>query len=115
MDDTKFIALMSDSNADFNIIVSKDNLNAFADQLISRARVELAAKAEQTRQQKDDDETFFSRKEASAYLGVCETTLWKWAKPDCGYLLPVRVGTKVKYRKSDLDRIKLGKARDKPP
>ena len=114
MDDTKFIALMSDSNADFNIIVSKDNLTAFADHLISHFRLELEAKAEQTRQQQDDDETFFSRKEASAYLGVCETTLWKWAKPDCGYLLPVRVGARVKYRKSDLDRVKLGRQREEP-
>ena len=114
MDDTKFIALMSDSNADFNIIVSKDNLKAFADHLFSHFHLELEAKAEQTRRQQDDDETFFSRKEASAYLGVCGTTLWKWAKPDCGYLLPVRVGARVKYRKSDLDRVKLGRQREEP-
>ena len=63
MDDIKFIALMSDSNADFNIIVSKDNLKAFADHLISHFRLELEAKAEQTRRQQDDNETFFSRKE----------------------------------------------------
>ena len=49
MDNTKFIALMSDNNADFNIIVSKDNLKAFADHLISHFRLELEAKAEQTR------------------------------------------------------------------
>ena len=114
MDDTKFIALMSDNNVDFNIIVSKDNLKAFADYLFSNFRLELAAKAEQTKQQQDDDETFFSRKEASAYLGVCETILWKWAKPDCGYLLPVRVGARVKYRKSDLDRVKLGRPKEEP-
>ena len=114
MDNTKFLALMGDSNADFNIIVTKENLTAFADQLICRARQELADKAEQAAQQKADDETFYSRKEAAAYLGVCETTLWKWAKPKVGYLLPVRVGSKVMYRKSDLDHIKLGKPRDNP-
>ena len=114
MDDIKFLALMGDNNADFNITVSKENLLAFVDALISRARLELAEKAEQAKKQQEDDETFLTRKEASAYLDVCETTLWKWAKPDCGYLLPVRVGSKVKYRKSDLDRVKLGRTRDKP-
>lgn len=114
MDNIKFLALMGDNNADFNITVSKENLLAFADMLINRARLELAAKAEQKKQQKVEDETFFSRKDASAYLDVSETTLWKWAKPDCGYLLPVRVGSKVKYRKSDLDRVKFGRSKDKP-
>ena len=89
-------------------------MKAFAEHLISHVRLELAAEAEQTRQQKNDDETFFTRKEASAYLEVCETTLWKWAKPECGYLLPVRVGSKVKYRKSDLDRVKLGRSKEEP-
>ena len=108
MDNLRFLAIMNDGNADFNIIVSKENLMAFADQLITKAREELAVKAEQEQQQKADEETLLSRKEASAYLGVCETTLWNWAKPDSGYLLPVRVGSKVQYRKSDLDRIKFG-------
>ena len=45
MDNTKFIALMSDNNADFNIIVSKDNLKAFADHLINHFRLELETKA----------------------------------------------------------------------
>ena len=114
MDNIKFLALMGDSNADFNIIVSKENLLAFAKQLIDMALFEASEKEAQANQQKMDEETFFTRKEAAAYLEVCETTLWKWAKPDCGYLLPVRVGSKVKYRKSDLDRVKLGRQREAP-
>ena len=108
MDNLRFLAIMNDGNADINLVVSKENLMAFADQLITRAREELAAKAEQEQRQKTNEETLLTRKEACAYLGVCETTLWNWAKSDVGYLLPVRVGSKVMYRKSDLDRIKSG-------
>ncbi len=47
-----------------------------------------------------------TRKEALRLLGVAAGTLWKWGKE--GYLTPVYVGSKVYYRKSDLERI-LGK------
>jgi len=114
MNNVNFLALMGDDTADFNIVVSKENLLAFANLLILKDRQEQAEKAEQEQKQKVAEETFLTRKEAAAYLEVCETTLWKWAKPDCEYLLPVRVGSKVKYRKSDLDRIKLGRSRDNP-
>lgn len=41
------------------------------------------------------------RKEAAKMLGVSASTLWKWDK--CGYLTPVKVGTKVLYRYRDIE------------
>jgi predicted DNA-binding transcriptional regulator AlpA len=35
--------------------------------------------------------------------GVCDTTLWHWSKKN--YLKPVKVGNKVRYRQSDIQRI----------
>ena len=44
-----------------------------------------------------------SRAEVSRALGVTMTTLWRWSKE--GYLTPVKIGTKVLYRASDIDRM----------
>jgi len=44
-----------------------------------------------------------SRKETAKMLGVTLTTLWQWAKG--GYLVPVKIGTKVMYKASDVDAI----------
>lgn len=44
-----------------------------------------------------------TRKETAEMLGVTTTTLWQWAK--AGYLVPVKIGTKVMYRASDVDAL----------
>ena len=42
-----------------------------------------------------------TRKETARMLGVTLATLWQWAKS--GYLTPVKIGTRVMYRPSDVD------------
>ena len=44
-----------------------------------------------------------TRQEAAAALNVTLATLWRWNK--IGYLAPVKIGSKVLYRASDIDRI----------
>lgn len=39
--------------------------------------------------------------------GVDPSTLWRWEK--AGYLAPVRIGTKVYYRRGDIARLVDGK------
>lgn len=46
-----------------------------------------------------------TRKETAEKLGVTLTTLWHWQKS--GYLTPVKIGTKVMYRPSDVDELLL--------
>lgn len=44
-----------------------------------------------------------TRNEVAKTLGVTLTTLWQWAKS--GYLVPVKIGTKVMYRATDVDAL----------
>ena len=44
-----------------------------------------------------------TREDAAKALNVTLTTLWRWAKT--GYLVPVKIGTKVLYRASDIDAL----------
>lgn len=51
-------------------------------------------------------ETYPSREKVMEMLDVCESTLWRWAKN--GYLVPLNVGGKRRYRMSDVKRILEG-------
>lgn len=44
-----------------------------------------------------------TRQEAAQALNVTLTTLWRWDK--IGYLQPVKIGTKVLYKATDIDAI----------
>ena len=44
-----------------------------------------------------------TRNEVAAALRVSMSTLWRWAKS--GYLMPVKIGSKVLYRAADIDGI----------
>ncbi|HRW99892.1 MAG TPA: helix-turn-helix domain-containing protein [Cyclobacteriaceae bacterium] len=43
-------------------------------------------------------------------LDIHVTTLYRWEKQN--YLIPIRIGTKVRYRKSDIEKL-LGNRIDK--
>ena len=113
MEDYKFISFMGDQSASFSVQTSKENLIAFADYLIDRSRERQQRRQEQEERQVQDSRTPLSRKETCEYLGVCEATLWKWAKSK--YLVPIKTGSKVRYRKSELDRIRFGSTSDPYP
>lgn len=44
-----------------------------------------------------------SSTDAEKALGVTSATLWRWGKS--GYLVPIKIGRKNYYLKSDIDRI----------
>lgn len=50
------------------------------------------------------EDSLLSAKEVEKLLGVAHSTLWRWEKNN--YLNPVRVGTKLFYKKSDVEQIK---------
>ena len=52
-------------------------------------------------------ETYPSREKVMEMLDVSESTLWRWSK--IGYLVPLNVGGKRRYRMSDVKRILEGK------
>ena len=69
----------------------------------------LIAEAKQQLEQTITDqntETYPSREKVMEMLDVSETTLWRWAK--IGYLVPLNVGGKRRYKLSDVKRILEG-------
>ena len=49
------------------------------------------------------EEIYLTREKVMEILGVSPTTLWRWEK--AGYLVPFSIGTKRRYRKSEVDKI----------
>lgn len=83
-----------------NIIVSltSEQLNEFAEQILSGARAIYETKVQ--------PEQYLTRKQTAEMLDVDLSTLWRYDKQ--GYLCPVEIGGKRKYKLSDINRI-LGK------
>ena len=48
-------------------------------------------------------ETYLTKEEVKQLCGVCDTTLWHWNKRD--YLKPVKIGSKLRYRLSDIKKL----------
>ena len=46
------------------------------------------------------EEKYLTAEETAQMLGVDKSTLWRWNK--CNYLTNVKIGSKVRYRESDV-------------
>lgn len=71
-------------------------------QMITNAILEAKEQVEEERKNAEEVAAM-SRNEAAARLRVSVHTLWRWARD--GYLVPKRVGRRVLYLKSDVDKI----------
>ena len=90
-----------ESHPDVIISIRAADLLAANEELIKRTRQEL--------EQLNTDantETYPSAKKVAELLDVDKSTLWRWAK--VGYLVPINVGGKRRYRMSDVKRILEG-------
>ena len=73
---------------------------------LMKANRELVAETVKALEQKLTDantETYPSADKVAEMLDVSRPTLWRWEK--IGYLVPIRVGGKVRYKMSDVKRI----------
>lgn len=78
--------------------ITLNDLRAVVSELYAQEQQHITkAKAEQMEQ------ATISPREAAKALGVSLTTLWRWHRE--GYLVPVKVGKKTLYRKSDIDKL----------
>ena len=84
--------------------VPHDDLIDFAREIIERTKEMDDAEMAEASASKEDD--YYTRKEVMALLKRCDSTMTKWAH--AGYLVPVRVGGKHLYRKSDVEKL-IGK------
>lgn len=95
---TDLLAIIQNGNGNIKLEVTGEDLLLFSNQLISRAKHELSTAIAEARKEK-----YLTKEEVKTMCGVCDTTLWHWSKKN--YLKPVKVGNKVRYRQSDIQRI----------
>lgn len=95
--DEKIIRMLQNGNANVKLELSSNDLLAFSDILIARAKSELQIQME------DRKEEYFTRVDVKKLFGVCDATLWHWNRR--GYLTSIKIGSKVRYRKSDIQKI----------
>ena len=85
-------------NQNVQLVVSASDLR----ELVNEWYDEREAQKEAERKSIVESERISST-DAEKTLGVTSATLWRWAKS--GYLVPIKVGRKNVYLKSDIDRI----------
>ena len=97
------IESLVEQGANVKLEVSPADLKMFAESIVQRT---MAARQEEldAEMQRAAEETWL--KQVRELLNVCDGTLNLWAKR--GYLVPVKVGNKNMYAKSDIHRIQTG-------
>lgn len=78
------------------MIVSKDDLESVVQNAVDRV----------LEQREHKPEVYLSAEETAKRLKVDRSTLWRWNKE--GYLISNKVGNKVRYKLSDIERIQRG-------
>lgn len=100
--DNKFQSILEKGEktpAQFDLrFMSIGDLLEFSNELINRAKTELTAEISEAQK-----EQYLTRQEVKEICGVCDATLWHWNKKN--YLKAIKVGSKVRYKMSDIRRI----------
>ncbi|MBQ9660816.1 MAG: helix-turn-helix domain-containing protein [Bacteroidales bacterium] len=99
-------SIIENGCANVTIQITAKDLKDFANHLF-----ETAVRRARAEQASADGEDYLSKAEVMELFGVCDTTLWLWAKNN--YLKPVKAGRKVLYRKGDVERF-LSAKEDRP-
>jgi hypothetical protein len=81
-----------------NITLKAGELIEAIDYCVNRTRKELEQQITDA-----NTETYPSPDQVSKMLDVDKSTLWRWRKQ--GYLMPVEIGGKRRYRMSDINKI----------
>ncbi len=77
--------------------VKGNDLLTFADKLVK----ETVKEAETRLKEQNKTDELLTRQQVSEMLGVSLATLWHWEKKQI--LNPVKIGSKVRYRRSDVE------------
>lgn len=94
---TEFLStLEKEPNANVQLIVTLSDLKEFATSLIKEL-------ADEKSNSKEKEELLLTTSQVANKLQCDPSTLWRWAK--VGYLVPIRVGQKKRYRLSDINKI----------
>lgn len=88
--------LLRDEHANVSVTLSLADLREFVNELLENGTAANPAPAEVERSRE-----LMTRDEVCEYLGVTKPTLHRWNK--LGYLTCVKVGSKVRYRREDIE------------
>ena len=99
------IESLVDMGANVKLEVTPTDLKMFAESIIQRTIV-AQQEEQKAAMQREAEETYLNTKQVRELLNVCEGTLNLWAKR--GYLVPVKVGNKNMYAKSDIRSVQTG-------
>ena len=99
------IETLAEQGANVKLEITPSDLKMFADSIVQRT---ILAQQEEHKavMQREAEEVYLNTKQVRELLNVCEGTLNLWAKR--GYLVPVKVGNKNMYAKSDVRRVQTG-------
>ena len=99
------IESLVDMGANVKLEVTPTDLKMFAESIIQRT---IVAQQEEQKAaiQREAKEIYLNTKQVRELLNVCDGTLNLWAKR--GYLVPIKVGNKNMYAKSDIRRVQTG-------
>ena len=101
------IETLVEQGANVKLEITPSDLKMFAESIVQRT---ILAQQEEHKavMQREAEEVYLNTKQVRELLDVCEGTLNLWAKR--GYLVPVKVGNKNMYAKSDVRRVQIGRA-----
>lgn len=92
------IAELAKHCPDVTISIKVGDLMEANKQLVEDLRISLEKQIRDKREEK-----YLSSDDVCEMLNVSKPTLWRWEKMD--YLIPIRVGGKVRYKLSDVKQI----------
>ena len=99
----QLVTAISRGEKHISLTLTGKSILALARELSQYILVENATKASKEK----DDDVLLTKKEVMKRLGVSSTTLWNWENDR--YLLPVKIGRKIFYRLSDINKLLDGK------
>ncbi|GFH99214.1 hypothetical protein IMSAGC004_01617 [Bacteroidaceae bacterium] len=82
--------MLKEGRAHVKVEMNAEDLKAFSEDLIRRAKDELGSMVEAAKK-----ERMLTKAEVKELFGVCDATLWHWANK--GILKPVKTGNKIMY------------------
>ena len=91
--------------ANVAITITPTDLKEFALYLIDEYQA--------ARNQETKPETYLTPDDVASELGVSTNTLWRWQR--IGYLMPVKVGRKSLYKRSEVDSLLSNQPTQKTP
>lgn len=102
---TDLFELLESGQSNLIIQVRGEDLLKFTEDIMERAAENERLRIENEEQR----DILIPKEQVLAMLGVCDATLRQWSKRN--YLVPVKAGRKVMYRKSDIDKLFKERAR----